>query len=217
MLVFFSGIVALTNLFGSVSVDTFGARVVSYVPAGGRETLANLSPGYGGIPLCWPWFRFDGPKGMDSPKHGIARNREFEIVEHDDGDTSSRLVLRFRSDPATHREWPYDFTLTLTVSLSCEGLSLELAGENTGTEPFPVTEAFHPYFLRSEVGRLKDKGSGTFRTWDPDPESHLKTVGIGPNDWKKFICIENGTFAKDAAYILHPGERHVLSRTLRFE
>ena len=215
MIALFAAIATLTNLFGSVSIDTVGARVVSYVPAHGRETLADLSPGYGGIPLCWPWFKFNGPKGMDSPKHGIVRNREFEIVERKDGDTSSRLVLKLASDFATHLEWPYDFTLVLVVGLSREGLSLELIGENTGTEPFPVTEAFHPYLLRSEVGKLKDKGSGTFRTWDPDPDSHLKTVGIGPDDWKKFVCVENGTFRKEDAYTLNPGERHTLSRTIR--
>ena len=35
----FAAIVALTNLCGVVSVDTHGARVVSYMPVGGEEVF----------------------------------------------------------------------------------------------------------------------------------------------------------------------------------
>ena len=36
-----ASILTLTNLCGSVSVDTFGGRVVSYAPADGEEVLAG--------------------------------------------------------------------------------------------------------------------------------------------------------------------------------
>lgn len=45
------GVIALTNRFGSARIETLGARVTSYVPAGGAETLALLASGTGGIPL----------------------------------------------------------------------------------------------------------------------------------------------------------------------
>ena len=61
MTVLFSAIVAITNLCGTVSVDTHGARVVSYVPEGGEEVLFMSETGMGGIPLCWPWFKELGP------------------------------------------------------------------------------------------------------------------------------------------------------------
>ena len=81
--------IVLSNRYGRAAVETLGARVVSYVPAGGAETLALLSAGAGGIPLCWPWFQFNGPDGEASPKHGLARYREFEkvsVTQHVDTD-----------------------------------------------------------------------------------------------------------------------------------
>ena len=210
-----SAVLVLTNSFGSVSVDTLGARVVSYRPSDGVERLVMLSSGTGGIPLCWPWFQFEGPRGKDSPKHGLARYREFALVSRVDGSGSSELVLRLGSDERTRREFPHDFILTLTVRLA-ESLTLELVGENAGASPFKVTEAFHPYIRRDALTGLKDSGNGTFRTWDPDATSHLKTQGLAPDDWRLFVCIENGTFDGDSGYVLGPGMRHVLTRTLHF-
>lgn len=135
-----AAIVALTNRFGSVSVDTFGARVVSYRPAGGEEVLARLGDGSGGIPLCWPWFANDGPEGCR--RHGVARYHDFSL---EDSMRDDELRLRLVSDETTRREFPYDFRLTLTVRLT-DALTLELTGENTGASPFDVTEMFHPYF-----------------------------------------------------------------------
>jgi D-hexose-6-phosphate mutarotase len=50
-------IVALTNLMGTVEIDTRGARVTSYVPIGGSEVFFASKTGTGGLPLCWPWLR----------------------------------------------------------------------------------------------------------------------------------------------------------------
>ena len=49
-------IVALTNVMGTVEIDTRGARVTSYVPVGGSEVFFTSETGTGGMPLCWPWF-----------------------------------------------------------------------------------------------------------------------------------------------------------------
>ena len=41
-------IVALTNLMGTVEIDTRGARVTSYVPVGGSEVFFASETGTGG-------------------------------------------------------------------------------------------------------------------------------------------------------------------------
>ena len=46
-----SAVLVLTNSIGSVSVDTLGARVVSYRPSDGVERLVMLSSGTGGYPV----------------------------------------------------------------------------------------------------------------------------------------------------------------------
>ena len=91
---------------------------------------------------------------------------------------------------------------------------MSLTGINTGEKPFLVTEAFHPYLLRSELGKFTNIGSGYFRTWNPNADSHLRTTGLGPEDWRIFICVENGVFNSNDAYTLIPGQSNTLFRTI---
>ena len=238
MVPFVAAIVALTNACGVVCVDTHGARVVSYVPVGGKEVLFVSKMGTGGVPLCWPWFAGLGPDG--SRRHGLARYRDFEVVdEKRHSSCDSELVLQLKSDEETRKAFPHDFALTVSVRLN-DRLTLKMIGENTGDTPFEVTEAFHPYLavgdsqqcreewkmsgewcLHDQVlGRtfaLTDEGGDARRTWRPNPESHLsKAVSpIEPGEWRKFICPENGTMEESRAYVLKPGETHTLVRTIR--
>lgn len=238
MIAFFAAITTLTNLFGSVSVDTHGARVVSYVPKGEDEVFFVSETGTGGMPICWPWFAGNGPR-EDSARHGIARYFDFEVAGiacHSPGDTE--IVLRLESSEATRRLFPHDFALAVSVRLA-DGLAVTMTGENTGKTPFAVTEAFHPYFAVVDSARSRVEGreraecrlcdadggktlsiacsGGAFRVWRPNPESHLSKAvsSIGPDDWKRFVCVEFGTYSRESAYVLRPGERHVLSGTLR--
>ena len=102
----FSAIVAITNLCGTVSVDTFGARVVSYVPAGGKEVFFVSESGTGGMPLCWPWFAGHGPFA-DSRRHGLARYCDFRFVgEKRHSDRDAELTFRLASGETTRRLFP---------------------------------------------------------------------------------------------------------------
>ena len=231
-------IVAITNLCGTVRIDTHGACVVSYVPAGGREVFFVSEKGTGGMPLCWPWFAGNGPS-VDSRRHGIARYRDFEVVGTENAEHDSSVVLRLKSDEGTRKLFPHDFTLTVKVRLT-DRLTVSMTGKNTGKEPFQVTEAFHPYFWVADSAKcvvtnadsgeyslvdqnvgmklsFADEGGNGQYVWRPNPTSHLsKTVSpIAPNDWRNFICVENGTFKKEDAYMLNPGECHTLTRTIR--
>lgn len=238
MPVLFSALVAITNLCGTVSVDTHGARVVSYVPVGGGEVFFRSKTGTGGMPICWPWFAGLGPC-RDSARHGVARYRDFKVTsvkKHAPWD--SEILLRLESDADTRRAFPHDFALDVSVRLT-DRLTVKMIGENTGEVPFAVTEALHPYFavedsvqcrvddVSSAECRLGDLVGGTglslkgdqgvFRVWRPNSESaHSKNVSlIMPDDWKKFICVEIGTFEQGKAYLLKPGERHALTGTIR--
>ena len=115
-----------------------------------------------------------------------------------------------------------------------------MTGRNTGTKPFGVTEALHPYFAVADQTkclvtgendaecRLEDPVSGRsfaftqsgaagYYIWRPNSRSHLsKSVSpIRPDDWRRFICVENGTMKRENAYVLKPGECHTLVRTVR--
>ena len=239
MVPFFAAIIALTNMCGVVTVDTHGARVVSYVPEGGDEVFFVSKTGTGGMPLCWPWFAGMGPR-EDSPRHGIARYRDFEVVGTSRATSDTSLTLRLKSDAETRKLFPHDFTLTVAIRMS-DRLTVTMTGENTGSDPFTVTEAFHPYLAVGDSSkcRLEGEAAATYalddpvlgrtldftdgdagcgrRMWRPHAESHLsKTVSsIEPDDWRKFVCVESGALKPDAAYVLKPGERHTLTRTIR--
>jgi glucose-6-phosphate 1-epimerase len=237
MISFFAAIVAMTNVCGVVSIDTHGARVVSYVPEGGEEVFFVSEKGTGGMPLCWPWFGSHGPY-KDSRRHGIARYRDFEVVGAQRADNDSTLTLQLKSDNETRKLFPHDFTLTVKVRMN-DRLTVSMIGENTGKEPFAATEALHPYFVVSDSekctvenvdsdeyrlvdpvrGRtfsFSDDGENGRHIWRPNPKSHLsKSVSpIGADDWRRFICVENGTFKKENAYTLNPGEIHTLTRVI---
>ena len=239
MMTLFAAIVAMTNMCGVVSVDTHGARVVSYIPRGGEEVFFVSETGTGGMPLCWPWFGGNGPY-EDSRRHGIARYMDFEVIGTEHIGNDSTLTLQLKSDEETRKLFPHDFTLTVKVRMN-DRLTVSMIGTNTGKAPFVVTEAFHPYFAVSDSGKciVEDIDSDEYRLvdpargwtlsftdegekgryiWRPNPKSHLsKSVSsIQPDDWRRFICVENGTFKKEDAYILKPGESHTLTRVIRF-
>lgn len=239
MATLFSAIVAITNLCGTVGVDTLGARVVSFVPHGGDEVFFVSGTGTGGMPLCWPWFAGLGPEA-GSRRHGVARYCDFRLVsETHRSPRDGELVFRLESGDATRRFFPHDFELEVSVRLA-DCLTVSMTGRNTGKTPFSVTEALHPYFAVADSGKCVVEGEGTpqcrltdpvsgrvleftqkggeaYYVWRPNPKSHLsKNVSaIMPGDWRRFICVENGTFKKDMAYTLKPGESHSLVRTVR--
>ena len=237
MMPLLAAIVTLTNMFGSVSVDTHGARVVSYVPAGKEEVFFVSDTGTGGMPLCWPWFAGNGPCD-NSRRHGIARYMDFEVLAKECSHDVSSVALRLGSNGETRRHFPHDFELDVVVRMD-ERLTVTMTGCNTGKTPFPVTEAFHPYFAVLDSRKcaveghctssfslfdplakrtLVFSGSGDkgLHVWRPNPQSHMsKSVSpIKADDWRRFICVENGTFKKEDGYMLAPGESHTLSRSI---
>ena len=148
-------IIALTNEFGTVSVDTYGANVLSYVPAGGSEVLFRSSEErqskswyHGGIPLCWPWFGRNGDPG--SEMHGFVRFLDWEVVSRTDSLRESRLCLRLRSSVGSAKWLDGSFVLDYEIVLS-EHLKLDLKMRNTGARRFAVTTGFHPYFSITDV------------------------------------------------------------------
>ena len=163
-------IFALTNEFGAVSVDTCGAYVLSYVPAGGREVLFRQSEErrtnswyHGGIPLCWPWFGRNGDPG--SEMHGFVRLLDWEVVSCTDSSRESRLHLRLRSGEESAKWLDGSFQLDYEIVLS-EQLKLDLKMRNTGMRRFAVTTGFHPYFS------IRDMSNATVRT----PRGEIRCV-----------------------------------------
>ena len=248
-----ASLVVLTNACGRLSVDTHGARAVSYVPCGGTEVFATLSDGSGGMPICWPWFGDGDSEG--ARRHGIARYEDFRVVRKTESPDAAELELRLDSSDATKAQFPFDFSLSVLFRLAEAGISVTMTARNTGDRPFRVTEMFHPYFAVAnprfcrvegsfgsvavpcdgshrhafpvdsdhsyllfdpEGGRrisLSSFGDSGVVVWNPGPNPAIGskiTSRLAPDDWRRFVCVENGTYDTSAAYRLPPGAAHAL-------
>lgn len=135
-----------------------GAHVVSWIPANGAERLflserSSFEAGAairGGVPVVFPQFASTGPL----PKHGFARNMEWDVVEHG----HSRARFQLISNAATMAIWPYAFVAELDVRAGGDTLDIALAVRNTGTDPFSFTAALHTYLAVRDVGETTVRG-----------------------------------------------------------
>jgi glucose-6-phosphate 1-epimerase len=160
----------LATPLAKAQVYLHGAHVASYEPAGEKPVLymsprSNFISGKpirGGVPVCLPWF---GPKSDDpsAPMHGIARLREWQVL--DANRSGNALTLALQLDARSETVFPYDFGAVLRLSLG-ETLKIELETVNRSDRPMPVTEALHSYFSVSDVREVSITGLEKVRYFD---------------------------------------------------
>ncbi|HEX5394430.1 MAG TPA: D-hexose-6-phosphate mutarotase [Rhodocyclaceae bacterium] len=143
-------------------VSRYGAQVLSWVSADGIERLflsdkarydgsASIR---GGVPVCFPQFSNLG----DLPKHGLVRQRLWNLSEQSTRDGFAVLCLAIEDDEETRALWPYAFRAELTVALEANRLDVELAVENKGSEAMEFTAALHSYLRVGEVENARVQG-----------------------------------------------------------
>ena len=176
--------IELVSDAGRAVADTYGARVTSWIPAGGGEVFAMARPYaehprgeqiHGGLPLYWPWFVFEGPEGCKI--HGVTSYAEWKVKER----SRSRVVFELDDSEETRRAWPHGFHAELAYELAGDRLEAAFSVVNTGDAPYSCTEGFHPYFRVGDVRECavtgtdgcryftkleKEKGDG--RRWEGD-------------------------------------------------
>ena len=168
-------IAVLVEEHGSCEVSLYGAHVLSYRPTGhspvlwlAKDFLAT-PPGKairGGIPVCWPWFGAH-PSGAGA-SHGFARTARWNLLRTDYDSYSTSLSLLLEDSPEPRALWPHAFRLQLDVSVGAN-LKVALTTENTGAEPFAITEALHAYFRVKDVREAKVTGLDGVRYLDKAP------------------------------------------------
>lgn len=119
----------------------------------------------GGIPVLFPIAgalsgdRYEvAGRSFAMRQHGLARQASWAV--HKVG--GARLVLEFRSTPATQASFPFDFSYRLAIDLGHAGfrsLVLESEFENTGHKPMPLHFGFHPYFLVTDAEKPQTRVS----------------------------------------------------------
>ena len=141
----------------SVEIYTFGATVTAWRARTGENSLflsekADLSGAQairGGIPIIFPQFG-NGPL----PAHGLARNRDWELVLSEMGPhLPTTVTLKLESNRKTLAIWPHKFLAEYTISLD-ETLRTELRITNTGDTDFSFQAALHSYFSIADIERV---------------------------------------------------------------
>lgn len=147
---------ALTSRDGARAVvSLFGAQVLSWQPAGGKEWLYlsdraifdRNTPIRGGVPVCFPQFAGLGPLA----KHGFARLRPWAPGQQRLEPDFTLASLQLAPTPTDLAAWPHPFEAELTISLGGDRLDLELEVRNTGEAPLAFTGALHTYLRVAEV------------------------------------------------------------------
>ncbi|HEX2806430.1 MAG TPA: hypothetical protein VHN80_09715 [Kineosporiaceae bacterium] len=145
-----------------------GGQVLGWTPAGDDRDrlwlspLARCGPGEairGGVPVIFPQFAGRGPL----PKHGLARDRAWELVTGSDGAPLARIAARLTDDEQTRAIWPHAFTLTLIAEAAGEALTITLEVRNdapSGGTPFSLTAALHSYLAADAASARIDGLAG---------------------------------------------------------
>jgi glucose-6-phosphate 1-epimerase len=158
---------------GKAVADAYGARLVSWSPAGGEEVFAMAKSRdkwpsdeqvHGGLPIYWPWFVFEGPEGCRI--HGVTGYAEWRVAER----AADRVVFALDDCETTRSAWPHRFHAELEYTLA-ETLSAVFRVTNTDTDAYECTEGFHPYFRVGDVSKCVVTGSdGTRYFWKGEAE-----------------------------------------------
>ncbi len=150
----------------SARISLHAGQVLSYKPAHIAEDLMFLSEkAYyqdgkaikGGAPICWPWFGPD-PEGKGRPGHGFVRNRPWNVLKTEtvtNGDI--KITLGLENTEETQAIWPHSFILRQEITVG-QSLNLALITQNTGTEAFIITQAFHTYLKVGNINQASVSG-----------------------------------------------------------
>ena len=149
----------------SALISIHAGQVLSYIPAGETEDVLFLSEkAYyqsgkaikGGAPVCWPWFGPD-PEDKGRPGHGFVRNRPWNVISTETVGEGVKVTLSLEDTPETREIWPQSFVLMQEIFIS-DSLNLALITRNTGSEAFPITQAFHTYFKVGDISKASVLG-----------------------------------------------------------
>jgi glucose-6-phosphate 1-epimerase len=154
-------------------ITLFGAQLVSWRPADGRERLfcgarTALDGGAairGGVPVIFPQFATRGA----GRRHGFARLCHWRLtgIGEDGADHFAELSLTPAELPAAIKAaWPFAFALRLRVTLRAGGLDLTLDVDNPGPDAFAFAAALHSYYLIDELERTTLEGLGATQYTD---------------------------------------------------
>lgn len=172
----------------SALISPFGAQVLSWRPAGGRErlflsaraALDGRSPIRGGVPLVFPQFAKLGPL----PAHGLVRTAQWQVLGLRDGAEGASITLALQDDAASRALWPHAFACQLSVGLASASLAITWRVHNPGTQAFSFQAALHTYLQLADADQAQIDGlagAAYLDRWADDRPGaqHQALLGLG--------------------------------------
>lgn len=145
-------IITLRNETISASIATIGAQLISLKDASGREYIWQRDPAFwkNCSPLLFPavgnsrngktliegdWY--------EMPKHGFCKDMDFAVKDQ----TETSACFRITATEETKTMYPYDFTLSLTYTLTADGLNMDYQVWNPENRDIHYCLGAHPGFI----------------------------------------------------------------------
>ena len=91
-------------------------------------------------------FQFEiNQKAENNALHGLVYNKTFKLIEQKT--TEEKAVVTLLYNETNHSVgFPYTYSIQLIYTLTKSSIELNVSIENTGSDTFPFTIGWHPYF-----------------------------------------------------------------------
>lgn len=147
--------ISISNAFLKATINSKGAELNSlqknnreYIWQGNPEFWAKHSP------ILFPIVGtlkdntyFYEEKKYTLPRHGFARDNEFEVLNS----TDDSVTFSIKSTLETKKNYPFEFELKLTYQLTENSLEVKYEVENLGQTNLPFSIGGHPAFALPEA------------------------------------------------------------------
>ncbi len=143
-------IITITNNKISASIDSLGAELIR-LEKDSKNYIWTVDETYWNktSPILFPivgrlkndTYRIEN-KTYELPRHGFARNLEFQIVNQ----TESSVVFVLESNSETLKNYPFEFELRLEYELDENELKMKYFVENKSEATMPFSIGAHPAF-----------------------------------------------------------------------
>lgn len=139
----------ISNSTLKASIKNAGAELFSLKDSQNKEYIWEGNPDFWGkhSPILFPivgtlknnTYTING-KEYQLPRHGFARDLEFQLVEK----TENSVVFSLESNSETLKKYPFEFELQLIYTLENTSLNIEYVVINRGVTKMPFSIGAHP-------------------------------------------------------------------------
>lgn len=144
----------IKNQFLEASFDSLGAELISLISKG-REYIWEGNPEFWNkqSPILFPTigslkndtYFFEGEE-YHLPRHGFARENEFDVIEQKD----DKIIFSLKSDEETLKVYPFIFELQIQYRLVENQLEVQYKVKNNSEDEMFFSIGGHPGFALSE-------------------------------------------------------------------